>query len=179
MKNIAITILSGIVLVFFCSQEQDHIGAIKAKYQQINQGIKTFTKKKIEDNDQSADGANVVGFYNGSQLQLIVSEFFGEGGKGKMEYYFDGGKLIFVIYKDYIYNRPYYWDKKMAAENHDSVWYDSKKTKVEMTRFYFNNNELLKRINDGNVEVPVNSTESSKYKSDILEDVQRLQKLLE
>ncbi len=57
------------------------------------------------------------------------------------------------------YNRPDTLTEEKAKANHDSVWYDDKKTKMEITRFYLNKNKLVKWILPGGKEVSPVSAE--------------------
>ncbi len=172
--NVIKTGLLFFIFFFFCSQAKDGISVIKTKCELINKNLKNFSRKTIEDAGQSADGGTITAYYERSKLQRITAEYFGESGKNNSDYYFDDGVLIFVVEKDFKYNRPYYYDKKAAQENDDTEWYDNKKTKIETNRFYFNNGILFKWVNAANKENPVDSAKSKKCKSEL----NRLVKLL-
>src|SRR3989442_1510602 len=122
MKTTATILFSLFVNILFLCQTKDNIADIRAKYRQINQNIKTFSKREKEDYGQSTDGGTVVGYYKDRQLQLISTEYFGESGKIKTAYYFDNRMLILVVNNDFLYNRPYYWNEKYARENNDTTW---------------------------------------------------------
>jgi hypothetical protein len=178
MRNPIRTGLLLLIFFIFCSQTKDSIAIIKIKCERINQNLKDFKKKTKEDNTESTDGGTISAYYGSKKLQLITAEYFGESGHNKTDYYFDNDTLICVVEKDFKYNRPYYYDKREAEENDDTEWFDSKKTKIETNRFYFNNNILLKWVDNKNRDNPIGSTQSADYKSKIFLETQRLIKLL-
>ena len=46
--------------------------------------------------------------------------------------------------EDYKYNKPASYTEEKAKANGDSIWYDDKKTRLEKSRFFFNENKLVK-----------------------------------
>jgi hypothetical protein len=77
--------------------------------------------------------------------------------------------LIFVTRQEYIYNKPQYYTEEKAIENNDTVWYDDKKTVLQMSRFYFNKNKLIKWIDGANngEDVAVNKPEFTNKESSL------------
>ena len=179
MRKIATIISAVIVFVIFCSQDKDKSAGIKAKYLQINHDLKTFSKQTREDEGESTDGGTITAYYKGKQLKVITAEYLGETGKRSKEYFFDEGCLIFVLDKEFDYNRPYYWDKKMAKENDDTEWYDYKKTKIKINRFYFSDGRMLEWVNDKNIVTSIETAGLPKNKSDMLHEALRLKKLFD
>jgi len=178
MKKIVIVISLLIIGTFFCSQVKDKIAEIRTKCQKINQNIKTFSKKEKEDDDSSEEGGSVIAFYKDHKLQLITAEYFGETGKWKDEYYFDNGNLVFVIKNQFEYNRPIYWDKKMAKENDDTAYFDNKKTTKKTDKFYLDGDKVILWINNKNKEEQNNSAVFIKQESDVKKEGKRLEKLM-
>jgi hypothetical protein len=178
MKNGFIASLLLATFLFFCSQTKDNIANIKVRCREIDQKLKTFSKKTKEDNDESTDGGTIAAYYYGKQVQLITTEYLGETGKLKNYYYFDNDMLIYAVTKDFDYNRPYYWDEKMAKKAKDSTSFDYKKTIIKTNKFYFNDDNILKWITAENKEISDTTLESLKFRSDILNEIKRLQQLL-
>ena len=125
-------------------QSQDSlINDIKAKYNYIKNNLSTFNTTKTEIWSESTDGGQGIAYYSNDKLKLIEIIWFGETGKKIVEYCFDNGKLIFAFEQNFKYNRPIYWDKKMAKENSDNEFFDPDKTLIIENRYYFNNEDLF------------------------------------
>jgi hypothetical protein len=82
---------------------------------------------------QSAEGGEIIKFYEGKILRKAKLRFYGETGKGMTEYYFLNGSVIFSFKRTYYYDMPIY-EK------------GSKVDKVEEERFYFNRLKLIRWI---------------------------------
>jgi len=116
---------------------------IRSKYTEIRTNLSSYDTTMLEIWDESAEGGQCTAYYDKGQLKLIVVMLFGEMGKKETEYYFNDEKLIFAFDINFDYNRPIYWDEKMAKENGDTEAFDSKKTTVKENRYYFNNDKLF------------------------------------
>jgi hypothetical protein len=84
------------------------------------------------------------------------------------EYYFDDGMLIYVMTQDFIYNKPNTYTEEVARFQNDSEWYDDSKTKLEINKYYFNDNKLIKWTGPSSSDVPVNIADFSKEEPVIL-----------
>ncbi len=178
MKTIPTLFFSFLACLLFLSQTKDSITEIRKKCQRINQNIQTYNKKEKKDNTKSTDGGIIKGYYKNKQLQLISAEYFGESGKIKTDYYFNNGMLIQAVKTEFNYNRPYYYNEKMARENKDTVWHDDKKTINNTNTFYFVNSQLVLWIKDNNQQERRDRTVFTQQQSDILLDTKRLIALL-
>jgi hypothetical protein len=58
--------------------------------------------------------------------------------------------LIYVVRQEYVYNKPQSYDEDYAKANNDTEWYDDKETRLEVSKFYFDKNKLIKWINGSN-----------------------------
>jgi len=124
----------------------------------INKQLKDYTSKRVNDLSSKALGS-IMGYYREAEVRKIYAEHYTDTNRVFDEYYFDDGMLIYVLEQNFKYNRPNTLTEEKAKANHDSVWYDDKKTKMEITRFYLNKNKLVKWILPGGKEVPPASAE--------------------
>ena len=67
----------------------------------------------------------------------------------------------------------------MAKENDDTEWYDYKKTKIKINRFYFSDGRMLEWVNDKNIVTSIETAGLPKNKSDMLHEALRLKKLFD
>lgn len=140
-------IVSTLVLLtgnFLFAQNKDaSIKDIRAKYADIRTHLKTYSKEVVEIMGESAEGGEATVYRDNGDLKLIEIKWFGETGKRQVEYYLSGGKLFFAFDQVFQYNRPIFWDAKMAEENGDTESFDPKKTTVEENRYYFEDEKLF------------------------------------
>jgi hypothetical protein len=129
------------------------IKVIRDKCSHIRNNLDTYVTTKTVFSDESTEGAQGIAFYDCNELKLIEVIWFGEIGKKITEYYFDNGKLIFAFNKAFNYNRPIYWDEKIAKENEDNEVFNPKKTSVKEDRFYFRDERLFHWTNNEKKEV--------------------------
>ncbi len=108
----------------------------------------------------SVTGDTITGYYRRDEeiRKIYYQNTFGEKSRIFSEYYFDDGMLIYLVKQEYIYNRPQSYTEELARSNNDSNWYDDKKTKLQVSKFYFDKNKLIKWIDgsNNNTDVPVN-----------------------
>lgn len=174
------TLTAILVLLLFSAsygQAEDVISQIRNRYKVITENASAFEMREAEDGGQSEEGGVVKAYYEGRKLQFITSEYFSETGKQRTEYYFDSGKLVFLLDVSLTYNRPIGYDEKKAKENGDTEWYDDKKTKKVIDRYYFHNDKLIQWINGGKTEQHFDvSWQESKGKA-LLKEAARLKKM--
>ena len=140
------------------NKPEDILADIKKKYTGINNKLKDYTPKRVDD-ITSAAGGSISGFYRDDEVKKIISEHFTDTCRTFTEYYFDDGMIIFILKQNFVYNCPVFYSQEMARAKNDSVWYDDKKTRLEITRYYFNKNKLLKWVMPGNTEVDPKTAE--------------------
>ena len=159
MKRFLTLLLLSIICFSSCKEKQEDILAdIKKKKEEINGGLKKLTLKQVED-ITSASGGSISGWYRDEEIRKIYAEYFGDKKRTFSEYYFDDGMLIYVMKQEYIYNKPQSYTEDAAKSFNDTEWYDDKKTKLEVSSFYFNKNKLIKWTDDDNIDVSINSPE--------------------
>ncbi|MEK6333627.1 MAG: hypothetical protein AABM67_01685 [Acidobacteriota bacterium] len=119
------------------AQSADPIASIRQHYAQINRNAALYKKVKKELSGFSAEGGELLAYFHGPSVMKIVATFFGESGKASEEYYFWDGQLIFVLRKDFQYNKPLSGKVIRTTEN----------------RFYFNSGKLIRWIDENAKEV--------------------------
>ena len=164
---------------FLFSQSTDSlIKIIKTKYLIIQNNIESYDTISKEEWEGSTEGGRVTGYYKNKDLKLIKGVYFGETGKTETEYYFDDNILIFVFEKNYIYNRPIYWDKKHAQENGDSVTFDHAKTITAEKGLYYYKEKLIRWVYDKRSEANLSVYSNSLFGESLLAHAYKLRQVL-
>ena len=154
MTKYFLPILLLIVCIFSCKKKpEDVVKDANKNCEKINKQLTDYTSKQVDDLGSRAAGS-ITGYYREQEVRKIISEHYTDTNRVFDEYYFDDGMLIFVLEQNFIYNRPRSYTEEKARANNDSVWYDDKKSRLEISRFYLNKNKLVKWILPGNKEVP-------------------------
>ena len=153
IKNkISVWLLSCCVLLS-CQQKTANVQEdIMKHYSEINKKLKDYKIKHVDDIRWAAGDA-ITGYYRDEEVKKIVSERFTDTCRTFTEYYFDDGMLIFVLKQNFVYNKPVSYTMEKANALGDSVWYDDKKTVLQVSRFFFNKNKMVKWISFDNKEV--------------------------
>jgi len=149
---------------------------IQNKCINIQYNIAVYDSTKTEFFDESSDGAEATAYSNGIDLKIIKVVWLGETGRRIIKYYFDNTKLIFAFNQDFVYNRPYYWDEKLAKENEDKVVFDPKKTVVKEDRYYFKNEKLFLWLNNEKKEVDLSLSKNSIIGQDLITHAFKMKK---
>jgi len=129
---------------------------IKKNYTKINGKLKDYTRKQVDD-ITSPGGGGITGYYQDDEIKKVIAQRFTDTNRVFTEYYYDDGMLIFVTEQNFVYNKPNTYTEEKALANNDSVWYDDKKTVMQISRFYFHKNKLIKWLDQDNSDVAVNS----------------------
>jgi hypothetical protein len=151
---------------------------IRAKYKNIRDNFSTYDTTTAEILGESTEGGQAVAFYDGDAIKLIKVTWFGEMGKRKTEYYFDNGQLFFAFDAVYEYNRPIYWDEKVAKEYGDSEVFDDSKTKIIENRYYFNDGQLIRWLDKDKEEVDIKTDASSSMGNELIEHSEKMKEKL-
>ncbi|GAA4198074.1 hypothetical protein GCM10022289_06260 [Pedobacter jeongneungensis] len=109
------------------------IKKIKSDFLAINKQLSLYKKKKRPAFGFSAEGGEVSGYYDKSNLKKIHSIFYGEMGKTEADYYCNNKRLFFLYKKEFSYDKPMYLK-------------DSKVKKTIETRYYLNGDKVIKSI---------------------------------
>lgn len=129
------------------------IQAIRQQYVAINKNTRRYKKIKRELSGFSLEGGEMVAYFDGRVTVKIVANHYGEGGKALEEYYYSNGKLIFVYRKDSTYNRPL----------------SGRVVKTTESRFYFQNDRLLRWVNEEGKQVAPATDEFKQRQDEYLE----------
>jgi hypothetical protein len=121
-------------------QATDPVHTIRRQYATINKNQAKYKTVKKELSGFSAEGGKLVAHFDGRSITKLVATYYGETGKAQEEYYYWDGHLIFVFHKEFTYDKPLSGKVVRTGEN----------------RFYFNNDKLIKWIDEnGNDIAPV------------------------
>ena len=126
------------------SPQADPVASIRAHYVQINHSAARYKKVKKDLSGFSTEGGVLVAYFDGPNIVKISATFYGESGKASEEYYYWDGKLIFVLRTDYAYSKPL----------------SGKVVRTELSRFYFNNDKLIRWLDENQKQV---ASETSEY----------------
>lgn len=136
-----------------CNRKPEDAVAYDIKtYESIDKKLNDYKAKSVDDITSIAKGT-ISGYYRENEVKKIYAEHFTDTNRVFTEYYFDDGMLIYIRQQNFVYNCPDTITEEKAKANNDTVWYDDKKTKMEISRFYFNKNKLVKWLAPDNKEI--------------------------
>lgn len=124
------------------AQEKDAISAIRQRYAAINKSLAKFRIVRKELSGFSTEGGEMSAYFDGGAVVKIAVMNNGETNSFFEEFYYSKDKLIFVYRKQEIYDEPM-----------------SKVVKTKENRFYFNDGELIRWINENGKQVAASSSE--------------------
>ncbi|MBB6239568.1 hypothetical protein HDC90_004221 [Pedobacter sp. AK013] len=122
------------------------IKKIQSDFVLINKQLKFFKKKTKDAFGMSAEGGEVIGYYNKGVLKKIHCIFYGETGKAETDYYFNNKKLFFLYKKEFFYDKPMYLK-------------DFKIKKTIETRYYLAEDKVIKAMVKPNASLVLSRTE--------------------
>lgn len=132
-------------------QGKDAISAIRQRYAAINKNLTKFKMVKKELSGFSTEGGELTAYFDGAHIVKIAVINNGETNSFFEEFYYSKEKLIFVYRKQEIYDEP------MA-----------KVVKTKENRFYFNEGELIRWVNENGKQVAASSSEYPERRSHYL-----------
>ncbi len=162
MKKILTTII--VVLLVLAAvapasaQTDDPIPSIRQHYAQINRNAARYRKVKKNLSGFSEEGGTLVAYFDGPNIMKIAANYYGEGGKSYEEYYYGNGKLIFVLRRDYQYNKPLSGKVVRTTEN----------------RFYFKHDQMIRWIDENGKQVATDTSEYAEKQKDYLDSSKQL-----
>ena len=134
------------------------ITEIRKLYKETQDNKSTYKRLTQDDFENSSEGGELTAYQNSTEVRLIEAKYYGHMGKSESEYYYLNGQIYFIFRKDFSYNMP-------PTES----GYDSDKTTLEESRYYFWNNKMIRWITpDGKYmdsELTEYSDESTKLTS--------------
>ncbi len=158
--SIALLTLISIPVVGTTSRQtaSDPIQSIRARYAKINKLLARFKQVKKELSGFSAEGGELVAYLDGPAVAKIVATYFGEGGRSVEEYYYWNGDLIFAFRKEFTYDKPL----------------SGKVVRTREDRFYFDNNRLVRWIDQKGKPVSESEPALNEKQKEYLESARRL-----
>lgn len=170
VRSLPLMLLGGAVLVFSFTQSlsgrasiadiftaraqsSDPIKSIREQYAKINKRAARYKRVKKGLSGYSAEGGELVAYFDGPKLMKIVANHFGESGRAVEEYYYWDDRLIFVFRKDSIYDKPMSGKVARTAEN----------------RFYFSADRLVRWIDENARQVEPGKGEYLEKEKDYLQ----------
>jgi len=106
------------------------IARIRAEFAAIEREAPGYRRTTHDLWDFSLEGGVLHGFYRGSELRKLTARHFGETWRGSEEYYFAGGRLIFVLVVQERYDEPLSGNVRWRTEH----------------RFYFDEDRLVRHV---------------------------------
>lgn len=112
------------------SGNPEAIARIRAEFAQIQREAPGYRQTTHDVHEFSLEGGVLTGFYRGGELRKLHARLFGETWQGTQEYYFAGGRLIFIHVVHGLYDEPMSGRVQRTIEH----------------RFYFDRGRLIRRI---------------------------------
>jgi len=175
-ERIQLTAILCLIVIACQAQTADkQISDIRENFRVINEDRNLIIGDTINLVGESSERGFLIKIADSKgNLRKMVVNYYGETGQNIEEYYVIDGRLFFYFTKKINYNRPIYYDKKMAAENGDNEVFDIKKSKIEDTRFYFGTDQKLIQMIDKNGAVIRDKKKMSDSEADILQEYRGL-----
>ena len=148
MKTLLVIVwlLSAVSIGAADSVVEEKIKAIRAKYAQIEKGLKDCRQVKRDLPGESAEGGGLTAWFKDRSVTKLSATFFGEMGKADEEYYFWDSELIFVLRVESHYTEPMSGVVKNKTEE----------------RFYFNDEKLIRWLNSDKKEAANDSSKAER-----------------
>lgn len=125
-------------------QATDAVSSIRQRYAAINKNLSKYKVVKKELAGFSTEGGELTAYFDGATIVKIAATNNGETNSYFEEFYYRDGKLIFVFRKQEIYNEPM-----------------TKVARTKENRFYFNNDQLIRWINENGKQVAAGNSKYS------------------
>ncbi len=106
------------------------IARIRAEYAAIQREAPSYRQTRHELYEFSLEGGELLGYYRGRELRKLLARQFGETWQGTEEYYFAGGRLIFIHTVTERYDEPMSGRVQVRTEH----------------RFYFDGGRLIRQV---------------------------------
>lgn len=135
------------------AQSDATISTIRAQYALINKRSSHYKKIKKQLSGFSLEGGELVAYFDGPSIVKLAATHYGEMGRSTEEYYYSTGKLIFVFDKALHYNKPM-----------------GKVVRSTENRYYFNNDELIRWIDENGKQADPTSEIARSNQKNLLEN---------
>jgi hypothetical protein len=127
---------------------------IRENFRRIN-AVKQWSEVRERTLWETTEGGDARFYYAGGSLEKVVTRQYGETFQELVEYYLLDGQLSFVFETFYRYNRPFDYDSAAMMMNDDTEAFDFGKSEKSEIRSYFENGELLLRVDGKDASSPV------------------------
>jgi hypothetical protein len=104
-------------------------------YKETHNSKHTYKRLTQDDFENSSEGGEIIAYKSATEGRRIDATYYGHMGMSESEYYYFKGEVYFLYLKRYIYNMP-------PTES----GYDSNKTIIEESRYYYSNNKMIRWI---------------------------------
>lgn len=131
------------------------ISEIRKEYININSDTNLIVIEK-DLTGISTEGGTQFNYYDKTELRKSFLNFYGEMGKKVEEYYFKDGRLFFLFKQEFYYNQPIYVQEGFEVE------------KIEENRYYFDNDNLVRWIDNYKTLRDVSNEDSKKLASELI-----------
>ena len=145
-KSALLTLLLLALPVLAAAQVEKQISAIRREVAAINKNAPKFTKAEREVDNISAEGATAVFFTESGEIRKITARIYGETGQSVVEYFYNGGELIFA------FQRAQHYDKPIDGGRAPKV------SKISEIRAYFEGGKCI-RLLDGKLALKEGTVE--------------------
>jgi hypothetical protein len=152
LVSAVLTNIAGSLSFAASAQVEESIASIRQHYAQINRDAAKYKKVKKELSGFSAEGGQLVAYFDGPSIMKIAATFYGESGKASEEYYYWDNQLIFVLRTDYRYSKPL----------------SGKVVRTTVDRFYFSNDKLIRWIDENGKQAASDTSEYSDKQKEYL-----------
>jgi len=156
MKRISTVVVIVLAALFTTvignAQTSDPIPAIRQQYASINRNAARYRKVKKELSGFSAEGGELIAYFNGPSIVKIAATYYGEIGRATDEYYYSNDKLIFV------YRKHLHYSGQLTG----------KVVRTTEDRYYFKDDKLIRWIDEAGKLVAGGTTEFNEKESEYL-----------
>jgi len=169
------TILCLIVIACQAQTADKQISDIRENFRLINDDRNLIIGDTINLVGESSESGFMIKITDlKGNLKKIVVNYYGETGQSIEEYYVTDGRLFFCFTKQINYNRPIYYNKKIAADNGENEAFDIKKSKIEETRYFYSTDQKLIQMIDKNRAVIRDKKILVESEAEIMQEYSRL-----
>jgi hypothetical protein len=138
---------------FVAPQTERDIQSIRQSYAAINRKQARYRKVKKDLSGFSAEGGVLTAYFDGQNIVKMLATYYGEMGRTNEEFYYRDGKLIFVLRTELNYDRPL----------------SGKVIRTKMSRFYFNDDKLIRWIDESGKTMASDTAEYQEQEKDHLD----------
>lgn len=132
---------------------EEQLRPIRINFKRINSTTR-WTRTMRKTISETGEGGYATFYYQGKQLEKIVSRQFGETFQQLNEYYLLNGQLSFMLERSYHYNRPIYYDSTTMKAHNDTEAFDIDQSEIEENRCYFGQGKLLHLVSNQDCGAP-------------------------